>query len=65
MNLLTLPIAVRSAQIRAEYRLRTPDAIQLATAIESQATLFVTNDLKLPGKVGPLTVLFLKDYLKN
>lgn len=61
----TLPIAVRCAEIRAEYRVRTPDAIQLATAIESQATLFLTNDLNLPRQISQLTILFLKDYLQS
>lgn len=39
-----LPIADRAARLRASYRLRTPDALQAATALESQATGFVTND---------------------
>ena len=39
-----LDIAVLAAQIRAEHRLRTPDALQAATAIHAQATLLVTND---------------------
>jgi predicted nucleic acid-binding protein len=39
-----LAIAVRAAEIRALYRLQTPDAIQAATAIHSRATAFITND---------------------
>jgi hypothetical protein len=30
--------------LRARYRLRTPDAIQLATGLQAGATLVVTND---------------------
>jgi predicted nucleic acid-binding protein len=45
-------IADRAAQLRAEHGLGTPDAIHLATALESGATLFVTNDLGLPPIPG-------------
>lgn len=41
-------IAERAAQLRATYNLRTPDAIQLATAIEEGARFFLTNDVRLP-----------------
>ncbi len=41
---LTLEIADQAARIRAEHKLRTPDAIQAATALSAQATGFVTND---------------------
>ena len=34
-----------AAHIRADHKLKTPDAIHAATALEAQATLFVTNDL--------------------
>ena len=37
-------IAQTAARIRATYNLRTPDAIQIATAIEQGSTFFVTND---------------------
>jgi len=41
---LTLPIADRAANIRAEHNLRTPDAIQAATALHSGATGLIGND---------------------
>jgi len=44
---ITTQIAERAAQLRAKYSLRTPDAIQLAAAIESGADYFLTNDLRL------------------
>ena len=51
-NLITLPvspeIAELAAQLRASRNLRTPDAIQMATAIHGGATFFFTNDLRLP-----------------
>jgi predicted nucleic acid-binding protein len=37
-------ILLEAAALRARYRLRTPDAIQLATGFKSGATLAITND---------------------
>jgi predicted nucleic acid-binding protein len=39
-----LETADLAARLRAMYRLRTPDALQAATAIRAQATGFITND---------------------
>ena len=39
-----LEVADIAARIRAAHRLRTPDALQAATVIRSQATGIVTND---------------------
>jgi predicted nucleic acid-binding protein len=36
-----------ASTLRAKYGLRTPDAVHLATAIDSQAEVFYTNDRKL------------------
>ena len=33
-----------AAKLRAQYRLRTPDALQAATAIRARATGLITND---------------------
>jgi predicted nucleic acid-binding protein len=41
---MTLAVADNAARIRAEYRLKTPDAIQAASAITMGATGFVCND---------------------
>lgn len=41
---VTASIAILSAQLRAQYRLKTPDAIQLATALEIGAAALVTHD---------------------
>ncbi|MDR3181234.1 MAG: PIN domain-containing protein [Prevotellaceae bacterium] len=40
-------IAKIAARLRAEYSLKTPDAIQLATAIAYSADTFLTNDKRL------------------
>ena len=39
-----LEVADIAARIRAAHRLRTPDALQAATAVHAQATALVTND---------------------
>lgn len=44
---VTMNLADRAAELRARYRLSTPDAIQLATAIVHKATRFYGNDRSL------------------
>jgi len=41
---LDVDVAVEAARIRSVYRLRLPDAIQVATAIRSGAAALVTHD---------------------
>ncbi|NDJ18373.1 type II toxin-antitoxin system VapC family toxin [Myxacorys almedinensis] len=64
--LITFPvsaaIAERAAQLRANYNLRTPDAIQIATALQEGATVFLTNDARLPD-ITDLKMLVLNDLL--
>jgi predicted nucleic acid-binding protein len=52
-NLMTISVspevAELAAQLRASWNLRTPDAIQIATAIQGGATFFFTNDMRLPA----------------
>ncbi len=43
-----IEISSQAAQLRRENKsLRTPDSIQLATALVHQADIFITNDVKL------------------
>jgi predicted nucleic acid-binding protein len=53
--------AVRAAELRAKYGVKTPDALQLAVSLEWGAQAFVTNDRRL-GKVTDLEILALADY---
>jgi predicted nucleic acid-binding protein len=55
-------IAVRAARIRADYNFRTPDAVQLATAIEGEAEFFLTNDRAL-RKFSELRVFTLANFV--
>lgn len=58
----SLEIADTAARIRAQYGLRTPDALQAATAIRSSATALVTNDATL-RRVAGLQIVVLDDLL--
>lgn len=53
---LDVEVAVEAARIRAAYRLRLPDAIQVATAIHAGAAALVTHDRAL-RKVRGLRVI--------
>ena len=46
-------IAQEAARLRATYNIRTPDSIQLATAIREGASHFLTNDKYLPSIATP------------
>ena len=46
---VTGEVAEEAALLRAAYNIRTPDAIQLATAIRRGASSFLTNDSFLPA----------------
>ena len=56
-----LPLIHLAARIRATTSIRTPDALQLATAISTNCTAFLTNDVRL-RTVGPLEVIRLDAF---
>jgi predicted nucleic acid-binding protein len=41
------PLAEDAARLKARYKLRLPDAIQIATALRARADRFVTHDRRL------------------
>lgn len=63
-NFFTKPInaliAERAAELRAKYNLRTPDALQIATALENGCAAFLCNDTVLK-RVSELQILILDD----
>ncbi|WP_041444088.1 MULTISPECIES: PIN domain-containing protein [Cyanophyceae] len=61
---IILSILKFAAQLRAKFKVQTPDAIHLATAIASGCDIFLTNDFALQ-KIPDLNieVLVLKDFL--
>jgi predicted nucleic acid-binding protein len=58
----TLEIADIGARFRAEFNLRTPDAIQAATAASSGATGFISNDAGFK-RVAGLEIVVLDDLM--
>ena len=55
-------IAQKAAEIRAAYNLRTPDSIQIATAIVKGADLLITND-KNWQRITEIAVVVLDDLI--
>ncbi len=48
----TREIYIRASLYRAEFNLKTPDAIHIASAVASNAEIFMTNDRKLRAPKG-------------
>lgn len=59
---MTLNVADHAAKLRAEHRLKTPDAIQAASAIACKATGFICND-KVFRKVEEFESIIIDDYI--
>ncbi len=57
---IDISVAETAADLRARYNLRTPDALQMAAAIEAGCQAFLTNDAGLK-RVTELTVLTLDE----
>jgi len=55
-------LAEVAALVRARHAIRLPDALQMAAAIQGEATLFITNDKRLKNVDG-IEVLVLSDYI--
>jgi len=55
-------IAELAARLRAKYRIKTPDAIQIAVSIQAGCEAFLTNDRNLK-RVHDLSVLALIDFV--
>ena len=58
----TTQIAELAARLRAAHNLQTPDAIQVATALDQKADFFLTNDAKL-SRLSQPQVLVLSDLI--
>lgn len=56
------PIGLQAADLRARYGLKTPDAIQVATALHAGADALLTNDTGLK-RVAEITILILDDLV--
>jgi len=56
------PLLKTAARVRATFRLKPPDAIQVAAAMVAKCQAFLTNDRRIPSMPG-LKVVQLKNYL--
>jgi len=57
---MNIQIAKKTAQLRSRYSIKTPDAIQLATALYCSVDFFLTNDLKLKS-INELNIITLDE----
>ncbi|MBC7814560.1 MAG: type II toxin-antitoxin system VapC family toxin, partial [Burkholderiales bacterium] len=57
---INISVAERTADLRARYNLKTPDALHLAAALDSGCNAFLTNDLALK-RVTEIHVLALDE----
>jgi predicted nucleic acid-binding protein len=57
-----LEIARHAAKIRAQYALKTPDALQAATAIHAKASVLLTNDPAF-RRVADFQALILDEFV--
>ena len=57
---ISIQIAEKSALLRAKYTIKTPDAIQIATAQYCSVDYFLTNDLRLKS-INKLNVITLSE----
>lgn len=55
-------ISIKAAQIKANYNLKLPDALQVATAIIAGCDSFLTNDKKL-SRISELQILVISDFV--
>jgi predicted nucleic acid-binding protein len=60
LDLVTADTAEQAAALRARYGLRTPDAVQIATALAAGCAALLTNDARLQ-RVIDLRVLVLDE----
>lgn len=62
LRCIGLAEATRAAALRAQHGLKTPDALQLAVAIEHGCDVFLTNDRDL-GRVTEIRVVQLGELI--
>lgn len=61
---LNIEIAKKAAAYRAKYGLKTPDSIQIASAVNASADYFFTNDIRLKA-VTEIEILVLDELIKT
>jgi predicted nucleic acid-binding protein len=59
---LDRPLLKGAAQLRAAFKLKPPDALQISAALQANCRALLTNVRRIPA-VPNLTILQLRDYL--
>ena len=57
-------VVERAAKLRAEYKIKTPDAIQIASAILNKVDLFISNDKDLE-RIKEVDIITLDSFLAD
>ncbi|WPX09096.1 type II toxin-antitoxin system VapC family toxin [Anaerocellum danielii] len=57
-------VATLAAKLRAKYKIKTPDAIFVATGIAEKADIFMTNDTRLKV-VNEIDIILLDELLDS
>lgn len=57
---IEMEICRKAAQLRAKYNIKTPDSIHLATALHSNADIFLTEDKSLK-RIKELNIMTIKN----
>ena len=60
---VSFEIAIRAAELRARYNLRTPDSVHVATALETGCDALLTNDADIK-RIRDIPILVLDDLDK-
>jgi predicted nucleic acid-binding protein len=55
----------KAAQLRAAYRVCSPDALQVSACLVHEAQVFISNDRRLERLRDELDVMILDDYLET
>ncbi len=58
-------IARQAAQLRAEYRIRPADALQVAACLSAGRQAFITNDHRLARLQPVIAVIVLDDFISG
>jgi len=62
---ITEAVALRAAEMRGKWGLKTPDALHIAAAVEAGAKAFFTNDRSLGKIADTLDVVYLSDFVSS
>lgn len=61
---ITRSVCRAAAHLRAVHSIKTPDALQLATALLAKCAAFLTNDKDFPPIAG-IRILYVSNYLPS